>query len=189
MQAQTVDLDVVGLIGISRQVLEALVGRAEDFGHWGSPLVPVVSVRRRAPSRPAVVLRRTLYGCPRMWLQRELTLDPRPRGFHLITREVLAALPELSQLSVGMLHLLLRHTSASLTLNENASPEVRRDLDAWFADAVPERSALWTHTLEGPDDMPAHIKASLLGATLLLPLGRGTVLLGSWQGIYLCEHR
>jgi secondary thiamine-phosphate synthase enzyme len=124
-----------------------------------------------------------------MWLQRELTLEPRPRGFHLITREVLAALPELNEIGVGLMHLLLRHTSASLTLNENASPDVRRDLDAWFDQAVPERSDLWTHTLEGPDDMPAHVKASLLGATLTLPIAGGRLSLGTWQGLYLCEHR
>jgi secondary thiamine-phosphate synthase enzyme len=124
-----------------------------------------------------------------MWLQRELTLAPRPRGFHLVTGEVLSGLPELGELSVGLLHLLIGHTSASLTLNENASPEVRRDFEAWFSDAVPERSALWTHTLEGSDDMPAHVKASLLGPSLTLPIGAGRLALGTWQGIYLCEHR
>jgi secondary thiamine-phosphate synthase enzyme len=124
-----------------------------------------------------------------VWLQRELTLEPRRRGFHLITREVLGALPELARVDVGLLHLLIRHTSASLTLNENASPDVRRDFERWFDAAVPERSAMWTHTLEGPDDMPAHVKASLLGPTLTLPIGRGAPALGTWQGIYLCEHR
>jgi secondary thiamine-phosphate synthase enzyme len=124
-----------------------------------------------------------------MWLQRELTLDPLPRGFHLITPHLLVALPELREVQVGLLHLLIRHTSASLTLNENASPEVRRDFEAWFNHAVPERSPLWTHTLEGPDDMPAHIKAALLGPTLTLPISSGSLALGSWQGIYLCEHR
>jgi secondary thiamine-phosphate synthase enzyme len=124
-----------------------------------------------------------------MWLQRELTLDPRPRGFHLVTREVLAALPELADVRVGLLHLLIRHTSAALTLNENASPDVRRDFAAWFDDAVPERSPLWTHTLEGADDMPAHIKAALLGPDLTLPVRGGRLALGTWQGIYLCEHR
>ncbi len=124
-----------------------------------------------------------------MWLQRDLTLRPRARGFHLVTGEVLASLPELEGLSVGLLHLLLRHTSASLTLNENASPDVRRDFEAYFNDAVPERSGLWTHTLEGADDMPAHIKASLLGASLTLPVRRGQLALGIWQGIYLGEHR
>jgi secondary thiamine-phosphate synthase enzyme len=124
-----------------------------------------------------------------MWLQRELTLEPRTRGFHLVTREVLGALPELRHLTVGLLHLLLRHTSASLTLNENASPDVRRDFEAWFDRAVPERSDLWTHTLEGLDDMPAHIKASLLGVSLTLPVADGRLSLGTWQGIYLGEHR
>jgi secondary thiamine-phosphate synthase enzyme len=124
-----------------------------------------------------------------VWLQRELTLDPRRRGFHLVTREVLAALPELQDVAVGLVHLLIRHTSASLTLNENASPDVRRDFEAWFDDVVPERSALWTHTLEGSDDMPAHVKASLLGPSLTLPVSGGRLALGTWQGIYLCEHR
>jgi secondary thiamine-phosphate synthase enzyme len=124
-----------------------------------------------------------------MWLQRELTLAPRPRGFHLVTRELLSALPELQGMAVGVLHLLIRHTSASLTLNENASPDVRRDFEAWFNAAVPERSPLWTHTLEGSDDMPAHIKASLLGPSLTIPISGGGLALGTWQGVYLCEHR
>lgn len=124
-----------------------------------------------------------------MWVQRAIRLDPRPRGFHLVTREVLAALPELSELEVGLLHLLIQHTSASLTLNENASPDVRRDFEAWFSETVPERASYWTHTFEGPDDMPAHVKAALLGPSLTLPVSRGQLALGSWQGIYLCEHR
>ncbi|HVL94247.1 MAG TPA: secondary thiamine-phosphate synthase enzyme YjbQ [Solirubrobacteraceae bacterium] len=124
-----------------------------------------------------------------MWLQREITLDPRPRGFHLITREVVGALPELRELRAGLLHLFIRHTSASLTLNENASPDVRRDFESWFDEAVPERAPYWTHTLEGPDDMPAHVKASLLGPALSLPVSAGRLALGTWQGIYLCEHR
>jgi secondary thiamine-phosphate synthase enzyme len=124
-----------------------------------------------------------------MWLQRTVSLDPRPRGFHLVTREVLDALPELGEMATGMLHLLLQHTSASLTLSENASPDVRRDFETWFNQAVPERASYWTHTLEGPDDMPAHIKAALLGPTLTLPVSRGRLALGTWQGIYLCEHR
>jgi secondary thiamine-phosphate synthase enzyme len=124
-----------------------------------------------------------------MWAQREIRLAELPRGFHLITREVLAALPELGEVRVGLLHLFLRHTSASLTLNENASPDVRRDFAAFFDRAVPEDADYWTHTLEGPDDMPAHIKASLLGPSLSLPIAGGRVALGTWQGIYLCEHR
>jgi secondary thiamine-phosphate synthase enzyme len=124
-----------------------------------------------------------------VWLQRELTLEPLPRGFHLLTREVLEALPEVRDVQVGLLHLLIRHTSASLTLGENASADVREDFESWFDDAVPERSALWTHTLEGPDDMPAHIKSSLLGPSLTLPINAGRLALGTWQGIYVCEHR
>jgi secondary thiamine-phosphate synthase enzyme len=124
-----------------------------------------------------------------VWLQREIVLDPRPRGFHLVTREVLGALPELGEVAVGLRHLLIRHTSASLTLNENASPDVRRDFAAYFDEIVPEDARYWTHTAEGPDDMPAHIKASLLGPSLTLPVARGRLALGTWQGIYLCEHR
>lgn len=124
-----------------------------------------------------------------MWAQREISLQPLPRGFHLITREVLAALPELAGVRMGLLHLFLRHTSASLTLNENASPDVRRDFAAFFDRAVPEDAPYWTHTLEGPDDMPAHIKASLLGPSLTLPIAGRRLALGTWQGIYLCEHR
>src|ERR1700735_5402531 len=93
-----------------------------------------------------------------LWIQRAITLDPRPRGFHLVTGELLAELPELSSMAAGMLHLLIQHTSASLALNENASPDVRRDFETWFNQAVPERASYWTHTLEGPDDMPAHVK-------------------------------
>ena len=124
-----------------------------------------------------------------MWLQREITLAPRPRGFHLVTGEVAAALPELRDVRIGLCHLFIRHTSASLTLNENASPDVRRDFETWFDAAVPEDFGGWTHTLEGPDDMPAHIKASLLGPSLSLPVTGGRLALGTWQGVYLCEHR
>ncbi len=124
-----------------------------------------------------------------IWLQSEVRLAPRPRGFHLVTREVLTELPGLERIEVGLLHLLIAHTSASLALNENASPDVRRDFETWFNAAVPERAQFWTHTLEGPDYMPAHIKAALLGPSLTLPLSRGRLALGTWQGIYLCEHR
>ena len=122
-------------------------------------------------------------------IQRELRLDPLPRGFHLVTREVERALPELTDVEAGLLNVFIQHTSASLTLNENASPDVRRDFESWFDAAVPERSPMWTHTLEGPDDMPAHIKASLLGPSLSIPIASGRLALGTWQGIYLCEHR
>ncbi len=123
------------------------------------------------------------------WVQRAIELAERPRGFHLVTGEVLDALPELSDVQTGLLHLLIQHTSASLALNENASPDVRRDLETWFNQAVPERAPYWSHTLEGPDDMPAHVKASLLGPSLSLPVAQGRLALGTWQGIYLCEHR
>ena len=124
-----------------------------------------------------------------MWIQREAVLDPRPRGFHLVTAEVAAAVPEIESIAIGLAHLFIQHTSASLTLNENASPDVRRDFASWFDAAVPERSPMWTHTLEGPDDMPAHIKTSLLGPTLSIPISDGRLALGTWQGIYMCEHR
>jgi secondary thiamine-phosphate synthase enzyme len=124
-----------------------------------------------------------------MWLQRRIELEARPRGFHLVTAEVTKALPEIGQVSVGLLHLLIQHTSASLALNEDASADVRRDFETWFNQAVPEGAPYWTHTLEGADDMPAHIKAALLGPSLTLPISDGSLALGTWQGIYLCEHR
>ena len=123
------------------------------------------------------------------WIQREITLRARRRGFHLVTGEVLEQLPELRGLEVGILHLFIRHTSASLAINENASPEVLGDLERHFNHLVPEGAAHYRHTLEGPDDMPAHIKATLLGSSLSVPVARGSLLLGAWQGIYLCEHR
>jgi secondary thiamine-phosphate synthase enzyme len=124
-----------------------------------------------------------------VWAQREITLRPRPRGFHLITDEIVGGVPEMRDIGIGLAHLFVRHTSASLTLNENASPDVRRDFESWFDGAVPEDAPYWTHTIEGPDDMPAHIKASLLGPALTLPIAEGRLALGTWQGVYLCEHR
>ena len=123
------------------------------------------------------------------WYQHTLSLKPRPRGFHLITDEVLSAIPELADLRVGLLHVFIHHTSASLTLNENASPEVRRDFERQMNRTVPDGAPYFEHTLEGPDDMPAHIKASLLGSSLTLPVKAGRAVMGTWQGIYLCEHR
>ena len=124
-----------------------------------------------------------------IWAQREVRLAPRPRGFHVITGEVERAVPEVGDVRVGVAHVFIRHTSASLTLNENASRDVLRDFSSWFDRAVPEGADWWTHTLEGPDDMPAHIKAALLGSSLTIPISEGRLSLGTWQGIYLCEHR
>ena len=124
-----------------------------------------------------------------LWIQRDVRLEPRPRGFHLITRDVESAVPELGDLRVGMAHVFIRHTSASLTLNENASPDVRRDFESWFNEVVPEGAPYWRHTLEGLDDMPAHVKASLLGSSVTVPVTDGRFALGTWQGIYLGEHR
>jgi secondary thiamine-phosphate synthase enzyme len=126
---------------------------------------------------------------PAVWIHQQVTLRPRPRGFHLITEEVVEGVPELRSLRVGMALVFMQHTSASLTLNENASPDVRRDFAAWFDRAVPDGADYFVHTLEGPDDMPAHIKTSLTGASLVLPVRDGRLALGTWQGIYLCEHR
>ena len=124
-----------------------------------------------------------------VWIQREVRLEPRPRGFHIVTREVESAVPELDRIGVGIAHVFIRHTSASLTLNENASPDVRRDFRTWFDRAVPDGAPYWAHTLEGPDDMPAHVKSSLTGSSLSIPVSDGRLALGTWQGIYLCEHR
>jgi secondary thiamine-phosphate synthase enzyme len=124
-----------------------------------------------------------------VWIQQQVTLGARPRGFHLVTDEIVAGVPELESLGVGLAVVFMQHTSASLTINENASPDVRRDFAAWFDRAVPDGAPYFAHTLEGPDDMPAHIKASLTGASLVLPVRDGRLALGTWQGIYLCEHR
>jgi secondary thiamine-phosphate synthase enzyme len=122
------------------------------------------------------------------WIQHQLRLAPRRRGFHLITSEVEAALPELERLRVGLLHVFLQHTSASLCLNENADPDVPRDLELAFNEIAREDFA-YAHTAEGPDDMPAHVKSAMLGAAVSVPIAAGRLCLGTWQGIYLCEHR
>jgi secondary thiamine-phosphate synthase enzyme len=124
-----------------------------------------------------------------VWIQRSIELRPRPRGFHLVTSEILDEVPELESISTGIAVAFMKHTSASLTLNENASPDVRRDFAEWFDRAVPDGADYFAHTLEGPDDMPAHIKASVLGASLTIPISKGSLALGTWQGIYLCEFR
>jgi secondary thiamine-phosphate synthase enzyme len=123
------------------------------------------------------------------WIQHIIRLKPRGRGFHVITDEVVAQLPELSNIDTGLLHLFIQHTSASLAINENISPEVRRDLERHLRELVPDGPHHYEHTLEGTDDMPAHIKASLLGSSVTIPIGHGALLLGTWQGIYLGEHR
>lgn len=122
------------------------------------------------------------------WIQRNLTLAAKRRGFHLITREVVTALPELAHVSVGLLHVFIQHTSASLTINENADPDVPADLEASFSAIAPEEFP-YHHTCEGPDDMPAHVKTALLGSSVSVPIADGRLCLGTWQGIYLCEHR
>jgi secondary thiamine-phosphate synthase enzyme len=124
-----------------------------------------------------------------VWVQRDVRLPAFPRGFHLVTHEVEQAVPELASIGVGVAHVFIRHTSASLTLNENASRDVLRDFAAWFDRAVPDGAPYFEHTLEGPDDMPAHVKASLLNSSLVVPVSGGRLALGTWQGIYLCEHR
>jgi secondary thiamine-phosphate synthase enzyme len=123
-----------------------------------------------------------------VWLQRQLNLAPRQRGFHLVTTDVLNALPELQTTRVGLLHVFIQHTSASITINENADSDVRRDLESSLNALAPEDFP-YVHTLEGPDDMPAHVKASLMGSSVLIPIADGRLLLGTWQGIYLCKHR
>jgi secondary thiamine-phosphate synthase enzyme len=123
------------------------------------------------------------------WVQHTIVLQPRARGFHLITGEILSHLPELRDIRLGVAHLFVQHTSASLALNENVEPEVRADMEAHFDQLVPEGAAYYTHTYEGPDDMPAHIKAVLIGSNITIPVTDGWLNLGTWQGIYLCEHR
>jgi secondary thiamine-phosphate synthase enzyme len=122
------------------------------------------------------------------WLQEHVQLAPRRRGFHLITREVEAALPGLAQVQVGLLHVFIQHTSASLCINENADPDVPRDLEMAF-NAIAREDFPYVHTAEGADDMPAHVKAAMLGSSVTVPIANGRLCLGTWQGIYLCEHR
>ncbi|TLU65043.1 YjbQ family protein [Thalassotalea litorea] len=124
-----------------------------------------------------------------MWQQQTLNLAAKPRGFHLITDEIISKLPVIQDYRVGLLHVFLQHTSASLTINENADPTVRMDLESHFNQFVPENQPYYLHDYEGPDDMPAHIKSSILGCQLTIPIQNGRLALGTWQGIYLCEHR
>ncbi len=124
-----------------------------------------------------------------MWIQKEITLKSRSKGFHLITDEILSYTPEIKNIKIGLINILLKHTSASLTINENADPDVRSDMKKYFDEIVPENKKYFEHISEGSDDMPAHIKASLLGNAITIPITNGRLNLGTWQGIYLCEHR
>jgi secondary thiamine-phosphate synthase enzyme len=124
-----------------------------------------------------------------MWIQKEISLNPKPRGFHLITNEILQNLQEIGDISIGTMEIFIKHTSASLTINEDADPTVRDDFESHFNQIVPENAPYYRHTIEGPDDMPAHLKSSILGSSVTIPITNGTLNLGTWQGIYLCEHR
>ena len=124
-----------------------------------------------------------------MWIQKEISLNPKQRGFHLITDEVLKHLPEVQEIEVGTMQVFIKHTSASLTINEDADPTVRDDFESHFNQMVPENAPYYQHTFEGPDDMPAHLKSSILGSSVNIPITDGKLNLGTWQGIYLCEHR
>tara|TARA_B100000470_G_scaffold104409_1_gene80489 strand:- start:130 stop:549 length:420 start_codon:yes stop_codon:yes gene_type:complete len=124
-----------------------------------------------------------------MWIQKEISLNPKQRGFHLITDEMLKHLPEVLEIEVGTMQVFIKHTSASLTINEDADPTVRDDFESHFNQMVPENAPYYQHTFEGPDDMPAHLKSSILGSSVSIPITDGKLNLGTWQGIYLCEHR
>ena len=122
-------------------------------------------------------------------LQKEICISSKSRGFHLITHEVVSNFPEMSQINKGVLQVFIKHTSASLTINENADSTVREDFEAHFNEMVQEEQPYYRHTMEGPDDMPAHLKSSILGCTVQIPITKGKLNLGIWQGIYICEHR
>ena len=124
-----------------------------------------------------------------MWMQKEISLPPKRRGFHLVTDEVLASIPELATIKIGLMNVFIKHTSASLTINENADPTVRQDFESYFNRSVPENESYYKHRDEGSDDLPAHLKSSLLGSNVNIPITNGNLNIGIWQGIYLCEHR
>jgi len=124
-----------------------------------------------------------------MWVQKEISMLAKCRGFHLVTSEIVQGLAEIESVKVGLLHLFIQHTSASLAINENADPDVRLDMEAYFSRSVPEDEPYYQHVLEGSDDMPAHLKSVILGGDLTIPISKGQLNLGVWQGIYLCEHR
>ena len=123
------------------------------------------------------------------WYQKEISLQARSRGFHLVSEEILSQLPEIKKIKTGLMHILIKHTSASITLNENSDPDVRSDMEKYFTKTVKENEPWYDHNSEGPDDMPAHIKSTLIGNSLTIPITNGLLNLGTWQGIYLCEHR
>ncbi len=124
-----------------------------------------------------------------MWIHKRIQLSAKTRGFHLVTRAIVNELPEIKQIGTGLMHVFIQHTSASLAINENADPDVREDMESYFSKTVPENEPYYRHTMEGSDDMPAHIKAVLLGSELTVPVSEGKLAMGLWQGIYLCEHR
>ena len=124
-----------------------------------------------------------------MWYQKEIKIDSKKRGFHVVTDQVINQIPEIKNINIGLLHLFIKHTSASLTINENADFTVRNDFESHFNHMVPENAPYYQHTFEGSDDMPAHLKASILGSTISIPITNGNLNFGTWQGIYLCEHR
>ena len=123
------------------------------------------------------------------WTQKQIHISSKPRGFHLITHDILDNFTEIEHFSKGIIHIFIKHTSASITLNENADSTVRSDFEAHFNNMIPENQPYYHHTIEGPDDMPAHLKSSILGSSIQIPISNGTLNLGTWQGIYLCEHR
>ena len=124
-----------------------------------------------------------------MWLQKKILISPKPRGFHLITTDIIKNINIICTVKNGLLNLFIKHTSASLTINENTDPTVRDDFESHFNQIIPEQQGYYSHTMEGPDDMPAHLKSSILGASINIPITNGKLNLGTWQGIYLCEHR
>ena len=124
-----------------------------------------------------------------MWIQKEITLPGYPRGFHIVTDLIIREMPQIRDISAGLLHIFIKHTSASLTINEDADPTVRMDFESYFNESVPENAPYYRHTLEGSDDMPSHLKSAILGSSVSIPISDGKLNLGTWQGIYLCEHR
>tara|TARA_Y200000002_G_scaffold45102_1_gene32658 strand:- start:206 stop:625 length:420 start_codon:yes stop_codon:yes gene_type:complete len=124
-----------------------------------------------------------------MWFQKQISLPPYKRGFHIITHSILESIEDVEKINIGLLYVFIHHTSASLTINEDADPSVRQDFETYFNELVPENNPEFIHTAEGPDDMPAHLKSAILGSSLTIPIQNGKLLLGIWQGIYLCEHR